>query len=131
MFQKYYITPEEAWKYYRTLDIVKEEGIVFGQFEVCLKGHRSQVNAKLFKTTREIEAYHQYLHMNPQEIHNKKGQLIFDRSSAKPFLRKDIKDEKHKIMSPRELQASRAEYAPFDSDIFGRRIYQEVCRKRC
>ena len=65
--------------------------------------------------------------MNPQEIHHEKGQLIFDRSSAKPFLRKDIKDEKHKIMSPRELQASRAEYAPFDSDIFRRRIYQEVC----
>ena len=63
-------------------------------------------------------------------MHDKRGQPIFDRSAAKPLLKEDVIDEKHKEMTTEELHASREEYQQWDIKIFRRRLRQEISTQK-
>ena len=61
----------------------------------------------------------------PQQLKNRRDELVFDLDPAKLLLRKDIAAGVHAEMTPSQFQGTRAEYQEFDRDIFRQRIYQE------
>ena len=61
----------------------------------------------------------------PQQLKNRRDELVFDLNPAKLLLRKDIAAGVHAEMTPSQFQGTRAEYQEFDRDIFRQRIYQE------
>eukprot|EP00957_Ditylum_brightwellii_P176059 13406261-Ditylum_brightwellii.AAC.1 len=48
-----------------------------------------------------------------EQLHNHRGELVFSRRSAQKCLRLDVKEEKHKRMTPSQLCASCPEYQAF------------------
>jgi hypothetical protein len=63
--------------------------------------------------------------LQPRQLKNHRGELVFDLHPAKLLLRQDVKAGVHAQMVPSQFQGTRAEYEEFDRDIFRQRIYQE------
>jgi hypothetical protein len=62
--------------------------------------------------------------------HNRRGELIIDLSPIKGLVRDDVKDGKHKGLTPSEFQATRPEYSKVDKKKFKERLYHEIKRKK-
>lgn len=123
------VSPEEAWTtVYGRLAEFKD--VPFRQFRDRLKDHRDQIRKSLHNSTRDALAFAHDRQLYPRKTHNHLGEPVFDKSEAEEPLREDVKNGRHEVMSARDLQATREEYAMFDPNIFRHRIYQEVRRQK-
>lgn len=125
------VSAEEAWEeMYFALPEFKD--VIFGQFKVRLKDHRKQVSRRSEASTTFLDAFRHDRALRAQGylpgggLYNRHGERIFDRSAAKPLLREDVIDEKHKEMTTEELHASRDEFRVWDISMFRRRLRQEI-----
>ena len=121
---------EQAWDIYKHMPQFVQEGIVFDQFKQRLRDHRKQMGKKAYNSQRQADALAHDRQLYSRAPHNHRGEPVFDVSNAKPLLRKDVADKKHRTMTPSQLQQSRPEYQMFDSVKFKERIYQEVRRQK-
>lgn len=120
---------EEAWDTcYR--HIAEFSSVVFDQFKARLKDNRRQVQALLNRSEMEARALVHDRQLYPRQMHNDRGEPVFDLREAKEFLRKDVKANRHITMKPSEFQRTRTAYMAFKPRIFKDRIYQEVRRKK-
>jgi hypothetical protein len=62
--------------------------------------------------------------------HNRRGELIIDLSPIKGLVRDDVKDGKHKGLTPSEFQETRPEYSQVGKKRFKERLYHEIKRKK-
>ena len=64
----------------------------------------------------------------PRQLHNERGELVFDMHPAKGLLREDVKNKLHVTTyhTSGELQASRPEYMLFKPKKCRERILQEI-----
>jgi hypothetical protein len=129
------VTAEEAWE--EMYFVLPEfQNVVFSQFKKRLKDHRKQVSRRVNSKETFLQAFRHdqelqrqgYLHGGGR--HDRHGQPIFDRSAAKPLLKEDVIDEKHKDMTPEELHDSRDEFNEWPLDVFKRRLRQEIATQK-
>jgi hypothetical protein len=118
---------EQAWTKYRQYEAFRK--VPFCQFSDNLKGHRMQeLKARKAKHFEEA-AMKNDRKLYPRQERNHRGELVFDISSAKPLLRKDVKAGRHiSMVSVDQLWLSRHEYQAFRLGVFRRRVRQEVRR---
>ena len=100
--------------------------VQYEQFCARYKYACKNANKKRTKSMEEQEWYHRDRKIHPRQLHNHRGEAVFDMHVAKKMLQQDIKKGKHKIMSPSELWESRNEYMQFTLNKFRQRIYQEI-----
>jgi len=124
------VSAERAWDFYRHLPEFVGPGVVFSQFKERLKDHRKQVKRRQDQSRRESQALAHDRQLYPRQMHNHRGEPVFDLSNAKQLLHDDVKDKKHLSMTPSELQRTRREYMIFKPNKFKHRIYQEVRRQK-
>jgi hypothetical protein len=119
------LSAQEAWDlvYKHILEFQK---VPFAQFKARLKDHRAKVQTELNRACDDELAFAHDRRLHPRQMHNRRGELVFDMTPAKELLREDIKNKKHERMTRSSLQASRQEYQPFKPKHFKERIYQEV-----
>ena len=118
---------EDAFQIYR--QYAQFAGIKFDQFKERLKGHREQLQKLHERSNLEAEALACDRQLYPRNTHNQRGEPVFDLSEAKYLLREDVKDKKHTTVTAEALRQSRPQYRVFESEIFRRRIKQEVRRQ--
>jgi hypothetical protein len=115
----------DAWNdCYKKMDEFKD--VPFQQFSDRLRDHRKQVQKRVNRSINDEVARIHDRHIYPRQNRNSRGDLVFDMSPAKMILREDVINGIHETMTPSELQGLRTEYEGFKSDVFKRRIYQEV-----
>ena len=129
------VSAEEAWEEMH-FALPEFEHVVFPQFKARLKDHRKQVgrrqNAKnhLLAAFRHDQQLRAQGHLPGGGTHDHHGNLIFERSAAKPLLKQDVIDEKHKEMTPDELHETRDEFKEWSLPIFRRRLRQEIASQK-
>jgi hypothetical protein len=123
LFEKPEITAEEAFEFYTTLPEFAR--VVFSQFKVRLESHREQANVQSRAAHEDMQAFLHDRRLFPRQGHNGRGEPVFDMSTAKYLLRKDVCEKRHTTMTPSCFQKTRPEYMLFKPDIFKFRIYQE------
>jgi len=121
---------EEAWGVFQHDRVVQEDKVIFDQFKVRLKGYIKTFQVEQKRSLEESEALAHDRALYARKTHNQRGELVFDLSPAKELLRQDISAAKHVSMSAANLQKTRAEYMKFRTDIFRRRVKQEVMRQK-
>jgi len=123
------LSAEQAWDigYSQMIEFLP---VPFPQFKARLKDHRKQVKERLTQSRAEARALEHDRAIFPRKDRNSRGELVFDLHPAKLLLRQDVQANKHKVMKPKELQRTRAEYLEFDGRKFKERIYQEVRRNK-
>ena len=122
------VSDDEAWEFYKTLN--EFAGVPKSQFLQQIKEHRSLVEKYRIKSRlHETFLQHDRI-LYPREMHNRKGEPVFDLHVAKKFLREDIAANRHKGLKPSELRNTKVEYKIFDPVKFKERIYQELRRKK-
>jgi hypothetical protein len=99
--------------------------IEFSQFEARLTDYVEKNKERRDRSKIEYGWFAQYRELNPRQLRNERGELVFDLHEAKALLRADVKAGKHSSMVPSHFQGTRTEYEEFDGDIFRQRIYQE------
>lgn len=99
-----------------------------------------KVNYENFRTNlnelrKRIDKHHQDAKLdNDALINDRMIHLVITEgrwpgSLAEELLKKDVDDEKHKSMTPKDLYNSRDEYQTFNYQVFRKHIHQEVrCR---
>lgn len=118
---------EDAWNgWYKELAEVKVDGVVFSQFKARFADHKKQVNGKKKQSAVEEKAFERHCCLKPRSTHNERGDPIWDTHPAKLLLRDDVKDKKHKSMTPSALHETRPEYKQFRLKTFAGHIHQEV-----
>jgi hypothetical protein len=122
------MSAEEAWKTYRHM--AEFESIVFDQFKAKLADNREQVQALANRSAKEEYWMSHDRLLHPRQMHNDRGEPVFDLSVAKLLLREDVIANRHVAMKPSEFQRTRTEYMAYKPRIFKDRIYQEVRRKK-
>lgn len=121
------VSAENAWKVYQNANLPEFHGICFKQFKERLADHRRAAKKKKEESIQEEDAFQHDCLLHPRdEMHDRRGKLIFDRSPAKDLLRQDIKDGAYPRLSPMQLWNTRPEYKLFDLKVFKERIYQEI-----
>jgi hypothetical protein len=93
-----------------------------------LKNLKQAIAKEKAATDFDQKAYENDLKLFPRDVIGCRGYKRWDGSDAKKLLKKDVKDNVHKIPSkipPREFQLTRPEYKEFPKDIFRKHIYQE------
>jgi hypothetical protein len=120
---------EDAWNeiYSSTFEFAE---VCFPQFKACLSDHRKQIGKKHIKTAAEFQAFTHDRILFPQQLKNKRGELVFDLHPAKQLLCADVLAGKHKQMTPGELQRTQLAYMQFEKTIFKLRVHQEVRRSK-
>lgn len=114
----------ECWEIYQHCP--EFAGVQFDQFEARLKDHRVAVAKMKDASFYDEEAFIHDRRLYPRKTHNQRGDAVFDKSDAQEKLREDVRNKKHKRMSPTDLYWSRREYYEvFSLDKFRGRIYQE------
>lgn len=129
------VTAEEAWE--EMYFVLPEfQNVTFSQFKARLKDHREQARRRTNAANTFIIAFRHDQELQRQGylagggMYDRHGQLIFDRSAAKPLLRQDVIDELHKNMAPEELRDSRDEFKEWPLEIFKRRLRQEIATQK-
>jgi len=62
---------------------------------------------------------------HPAPSHNHRGEPRWKGSAAEAFLKSDMDENKHNLMTPRDLHHSRPEYRQIPLRVFRNHIYQE------
>ena len=115
----------DAWNdCYGMMDEFKD--VPYQQFSDRLRDHRKQVQKRVTRSINDNVARMHDRQIYPRQNRNSRGDLVFDMSPAKMVLREDVVNGIHETMTPSELQGLRPEHEGFKSDVFKRRIYQEV-----
>lgn len=122
------MSTEECWNIYKQYP--EFVGIQFSQFRLRLADHREQVRKIKNVSSYDEESFQRDRMLHPKKNRNQRGELVFDGSTAQQRLVEDVKDKKHKRMSPTTLYYSRPEYQAFSLDKFRARIYQEERRRK-
>jgi len=123
LYQQLHLSDTDIFEFYQLLPEFHD--VVWSQFKERMTGYRKQINGRQIKSKEEERMLAHDRQLYPRQTHNERGELVFDMTPAKALLREDVKNKVHTKMKPRELQASRPEYAPFKPEIFRHRIYQE------
>eukprot|EP00957_Ditylum_brightwellii_P179602 13681495-Ditylum_brightwellii.AAC.1 len=103
---------------------------MFDIFETRLKDHQKQVLKLKDLSSFELQALHHDHVLHPRTEKDCDGNVVFDLSEAKKLPKKDIKDGKHLVMTPAELQHSHDKYKPYPPKKFKHTIYQTVKRQK-
>ena len=120
-------TAKQAWETrYRDLDVVKEEKVVFSQFEKRWPEHIKQVGPKKKQSIRELKAFRKHQRLHPSVMHKLDGKPHFDKHPAKQKLREDVEEDAHKEMAPSDLRETDDDYKAFAPKDFRSKIYQTV-----
>ena len=120
-------SPDHAWNtWYCFIPEIIEEKVVYSQFKERFVAHQRQISKKKKQSTREEEAFQYHATLHPRKTYNTRGELVFDLHPAKPLLREDVLDGKHKQLTPMQLHKTRPEYQEFALDAFSPLIYQAV-----
>lgn len=106
------------------------ENVQFQQFKARLQDHRKQIRPQIEAPQFEMAALAHDRLLTPKRTHNSRGEKIFYLTQANSFLEQDIRDNKHRRMTPSELKATRQEYAEWPLRIFDGRIRQMIRRQR-
>eukprot|EP00980_Cylindrotheca_fusiformis_P026501 scaffold16306_cov113-Cylindrotheca_fusiformis.AAC.1 len=122
------MTAEEAFEIYREMD--EFAGVVFVQFRLRLKDHRSQVKKDLLRSRYEEECLRHDRRLFPRKSVDHNGTPVFDLHPAKLLLRQDVAEKKHLQMTPFQLWESRDEYLEFEQAFFRNKIYQAARRQK-
>ena len=129
------VSAEEAWE--EMCCVLPEfENVVFSQFKKRLKDHRKQVARKKNASSFFINAFRHDRRLRAQGFlpgdgqHDRHGNLIFERSAAKPLLREAVIDEKHKDMTTEELCDSQEEFRRWPLAVFRRKLRQEIATQK-
>lgn len=119
----------EAWQvlYCHIAEFAK---VPFTQFRDRLRDHRAQFQRALNRAVDEEAAMMRDRQLHPRQTHNIHGEPVFDMSDAKAFLREDVENGLHHIMSAVDLRESRPVYQIFKLEKFRERISQEVRRQK-
>jgi hypothetical protein len=128
LFGKDHVLAEKAWEFYSTLPEFSR--VVFTQFKVRIKDHRTQANKQSRASQRDVRALAHDRALYPRQGHNEHGERVFDLSAARKLLREDVHNNLHTTMVPSVFQQTRQEYSAFKPHIFKHRIYQEVRRQK-
>ena len=121
------LNASEAWEqYYKHLDEVVQEGVVYSQFEARLKDHRAKLGAEFRRAREEKAALEHDRALFPRQTCNHHGRLVFDMHPAKKLLRRDVLNGRHANITPSQLRELEPEYKEFDKTEFKRRLYQEI-----
>jgi hypothetical protein len=122
LYQRDNITAEEIFPWYKQRPAFAD--VVFDQFKDRLKDHRLKASKSTCLAIQEQLYFEHDRTLYPRQSHNERGELVFDMHQAKLLLREDIKNNLHKTMyrTPKQLQASRAEYKPFKAIKFAEHI---------
>jgi len=123
------LSAEQAWIICYS-QMAEFASVPFSQFKARLQDHRKQVKERLARSRAEEIALTHDRTIFPRQLRNSRGELVFDLAPAKLLLRRDMKANKHKQMTPKELQSTRDEYSGFNSRKFKERIYQEIRRNK-
>ena len=91
-----------------------------------LRSAREQVRERNERSSVEAAALEQDRKIHPKPAVNHRGEPRWEGSAAEMLLKQDVKEGKHETMQPRELHASRVDYADWPLDVFRNHIYQEV-----
>ena len=131
LYQRDNVTAEELFAWYKA-NVPAFKDIVLDQFKERLKGYRKAAGPEIERARREMEYFQHDRALYPEQTHDERGNIIFDKSPAKLLLREDIQNEVHlKIhKTAAALQASRPEYHPFQAKQFRDRIRQEIKRNK-
>lgn len=92
---------------------------------------RKQITEKKALASVDAAALANDQKIHPKSSHSVRGEPRWDGSAAQQLLKNDIKDNKHKTMTPKDLHKSRSDY--FDNyplSVFRKHIDQEVRRQR-
>ena len=94
------------------------------QFSARLRDARKTINTKQGSTKVGITGLAADRVAFPPMTHDVDGRRRWEGSAAEKLLKEDMKEGMHKIMKPKELWESRAEYAEFELKVFRNHIYQ-------
>ena len=119
------MTAREAWNLV-CRHLTEFAGVEHNQHCRNLKSHRTLVKKQLENSGWMLTALAHDRQLHPRRTKNARGEPIFDFTKAKAFLQQDVKDGKHKKMTPKKLWKSQQVYMLFCLDIFRQRIYQEI-----
>jgi hypothetical protein len=123
------LSAEEAWEsVYSLLDEFLD--VPFEQFEVRLADHRAQVKKDYLASIRDEVAFINSRRLYPRSPLNRKGEKVFDMTTAQELLRQDIKNGLGKSKSPEQIRLSRKEYMEFEKTIFHGRVRQAIRRDK-
>jgi len=62
----------------------------------------------------------------PKPTHNHRGEPRWEGSAAEAFLKQDVANNKHELMTPKELFDSRPEYKDWSRKVIRKHVEQEV-----
>jgi hypothetical protein len=123
-----HLDAELIFDYYK--EMPEFEKVAFDQFEARLAAHRVQSGKARLMARRDAEAVARDNTIHPRQLHNSRGEPVFDMHPAKRLLRMDVNSGLHDIFGPAALRQKRPAYRIFKLEIFKNRIYQEVCRQK-
>ena len=122
------MSAEQAFNLFK--DKPEFEGVVFSQFKERLSDHRHQVKNGRKRSAEEEKCLAHDRTLFPRKLVNSRGELVFDLHPAKMILREMVEEGVNRRKTPREMWLSRPEFQAFKLKIFGKRIRQEVRRKK-
>jgi len=103
----------------------------YKNFPSRLRSARKTIIEKNDRASSDLAAFTHDRLLYPEAPHNYRGEPRWDGSDAERFLKQDIDDGKHDIMTPQELYNSRAVYHQnYPLYVFRGHIYQEVKRRK-
>ena len=124
-----HLAADFVWEWYKNLPEFSNVG--FEQFARQLSAHRKQSSIARDMAKRDAKAVARDLALYPRRFADEKAEPVFDLDDgAKNLLRADVKYGRHKGLLPSFFQTKRDDYMIYDSDIFRKRVYQEVRRKK-
>lgn len=123
------VSAEEAWAT-RYSNMTEFANVVFEQFKLQLKAHRKLIKEKTSAANVQEAALQHDRRIYPEKTHYESGRPIFRMSPAQSLLGADVRDGRHREMTPATLKSSRPEYDEWALPIFRQRIYQEVRRQK-
>ena len=98
----------------------------WSKFSRRLRDLQKQLKVGETKANKDAAALAHDRQLFPKKTHNTLNLPNWDQSQAQRSLKKDIDDNKHKDMKPKELYESCPEYQVFSLDVFRGHIHQEV-----
>jgi hypothetical protein len=123
------LSAEEAWDicYQHMAEFVD---VVFSQFKDRFRDHRKVMGANATRADFESAALARDRLLFPWQTENHRGEPVFDLHPAKHLLRDDVKEGRHREMTPTQLQNYREEYKEFKAEKCKHQIYQEIRRQK-
>lgn len=116
----------ELWENMYKLDDVFHN-VCFEQFKLRLADHRKQVKKENKEIEEATKAFQDYRMRHPERKTDNHGRKILGSDpETKQLLLNDVRNNKHKELTPSNLRETRREYKQYTLDEFRPKIYQVV-----